>query len=283
VAKLEANLNTAPLLSLIDRRGHTMGLGTYGQETEMEQEFLMAVESEAKGEQLDGQAFGAKENYYKHNKVNRYLRLNMTDNDSDESGEELLEDGHIMNLLKKHLKRKKRKLETGLDNDSMARLDFRRLAGKGQGKGKMGKKENGFNMYEDRESMRRHRLWISIMKKEIAKGGKARNYNLKEKLAGAKRLATACMRVQRQKAMASQRLMKDAAWRAKRLAREMQVHWRKYEREEKQQKKAKEKVVAEQRKMDIELLEAKRQQRKLNFLITQTELYAHFMAGKLVR
>lgn len=33
--------------------------------------------------------------------------------------------------------------------------------------------------------------------------------------------------------------------------------------------------------MDIELIEAKRQQRKLNFLITQTELYAHFMSKKL--
>lgn len=28
------------------------------------------------------------------------------------------------------------------------------------------------------------------------------------------------------------------------------------------------------------LSQAKRQQRKLNFLITQTELYAHFMSGK---
>lgn len=32
---------------------------------------------------------------------------------------------------------------------------------------------------------------------------------------------------------------------------------------------------------DVELVEAKRQQRKLNFLITQTELYAHFMSKKL--
>merc|ERR1719471_2587645 len=89
------------------------------------------------------------------------------------------------------------------------------------------------------------------------------------------------MRVQRVRAMESQRAMKEAFWRAKRLTREMQAHWKKYEREEKQQKKAKEKAAQEQRKHDIELLEAKRQQRKLNFLITQTELYAHFMAGKL--
>jgi DNA helicase INO80 len=33
--------------------------------------------------------------------------------------------------------------------------------------------------------------------------------------------------------------------------------------------------------MDLQLLEAKRQQRKLNFLITQTELYAHFIANKI--
>ena len=119
------------------------------------------------------------------------------------------------------------------------------------------------------------------MKKEVSKAGKARNYNSKEKMANAKRLATACMRVQRMRAMESQRAMKEAFWRAKRLTREMQAHWKKYEREEKQQKKAKEKAAQEQRKHDIELLEAKRQQRKLNFLITQTELYAHFMAGKL--
>lgn len=30
----------------------------------------------------------------------------------------------------------------------------------------------------------------------------------------------------------------------------------------------------------MSLAQAKRQQRKLNFLITQTELYAHFMSGK---
>lgn len=39
-----------------------------------------------------------------------------------------------------------------------------------------------------------------------------------------------------------------------------------------------ERALAEQRRADLELLEARRQQRKLNFLLTQTELYAHFMA-----
>lgn len=38
-----------------------------------------------------------------------------------------------------------------------------------------------------------------------------------------------------------------------------------------------ERALAEQRRADLELLEARRQQRKLNFLLTQTELYSHFM------
>ena len=42
-----------------------------------------------------------------------------------------------------------------------------------------------------------------------------------------------------------------------------------------------EKELEEQQKIDVQLMEAKRQQRKLNFLITQTELYAHFMANKM--
>ena len=62
---------------------------------------------------------------------------------------------------------------------------------------------------------------------------------------------------------------------------DIQAHWGKFDREEKQQKRAKEKVALEQRKLDIDMLEAKRQQRKLNFLLTQTELYAHFMAKKM--
>ena len=75
----------------------------------------------------------------------------------------------------------------------------------------------------DQLNLKRHRLWLAIMKKEVGKAGKARNYNSKEKCAGAKRLATACMRAQRQRAMASQKAMKEAVWRAKRLTREMQV------------------------------------------------------------
>nr|XP_023027685.1 putative DNA helicase Ino80 [Leptinotarsa decemlineata] len=67
----------------------------------------------------------------------------------------------------------------------------------------------------------------------------------------------------------------------KRLARENIAYWKRSRRFDREIKKRLEKEAEEQRKIDHELVEAKRQQRKLNFLITQTELYAHFMSKKL--
>lgn len=67
----------------------------------------------------------------------------------------------------------------------------------------------------------------------------------------------------------------------KRLARENLAYWRRSKRVDREIRRKLEKEAEEQRKMDFELIEAKRQQRKLNFLITQTELYAHFMSKKI--
>jgi len=277
IQKLESNLNTQPLLSLIDKK-YTNTNRLVCDESDIERDYLTSLEQESRGENLSRKLVELQDNYYKLNKVCRYIDLN-SNSDSDESLNDQIDDSYLLNMMKKHIKRKKRKVNL-LSSDELENtpLNIKKII-KGRGRGRPSKTEKGTTV--DNHNFRRHRLWVSIMKKEVPKGGKARNYNSKEKMANAKRLATACMRAQRQRAMASQRAMKEAVWRAKRLTREMQSHWRKYEREEKQQKKAKEKVALEQRKMDIEILEAKRQQRKLNFLITQTELYAHFMAGKL--
>ena len=58
-------------------------------------------------------------------------------------------------------------------------------------------------------------------------------------------------------------------------------YWKRNDKIEREKSKKEEKERAEQRRMDEEMREAKRQQRKFNFLITQTELYAHFMQNKL--
>lgn len=142
------------------------------------------------------------------------------------------------------------------------------------------KAKNSQNTPEQMD-IRRRKLWILICKKEIGKVQRAKANNHKEKLQSCKRTAQLCMKVNRQKAMQSQKNMKETVWRCKRLTREMQSYWKRYDRVEREMRRRMEKEAEEQRKMDVELIEAKRQQRKLNFLITQTELYAHFMSRKL--
>lgn len=128
---------------------------------------------------------------------------------------------------------------------------------------------------------RRRKIWQLMAKKELGKLQRAKINNHKDMITNCRRVASLCMKVSRQKAMQSQKLMKETIWKAKRLTREMQGYWKRYDRVERETRRRMEKEAEEQRKIDIEMVEAKRQQRKLNFLITQTELYAHFMSKKL--
>lgn len=63
--------------------------------------------------------------------------------------------------------------------------------------------------------------------------------------------------------------------------REMQVFWRKNEREERDVRKREQKEANDRLKIEEERREAARQARKLEFLISQTELYSHFVGNKL--
>lgn len=128
---------------------------------------------------------------------------------------------------------------------------------------------------------RRRRIWQIMSKKESGRLQRIKSNNHKEMLSNCKRVAGMCAKVVRQRALNSQRIMKETVWRAKRLTREMLTYWKRYERVERDQRRKQEREAEEQRKQDVELIEVKRQQRKLNFLITQTELYAHFMSKKL--
>lgn len=62
---------------------------------------------------------------------------------------------------------------------------------------------------------------------------------------------------------------------------QMVIYWKRNERIEKERRKKAERELLEKRKKEEEAREARRQARKFNFLITQTELYAHFMSKKL--
>ena len=153
-------------------------------------------------------------------------------------------------------------------------------SGKRKGEKSKGEKEKKPPSIEQLNA-RRKKLWVAIVKKEIGRAQKARNIAQKEKIVNSKKLSLQCMKVVRQKVAASQRTTKEAQAKAKRLTKEMLAHWRQYDRIEKAAKKQQEQEAEKQQKIDLQILEAKRQQRKLNFLITQTELYSHFMASKI--
>ncbi|KAJ3607259.1 hypothetical protein NHX12_026771 [Muraenolepis orangiensis] len=127
---------------------------------------------------------------------------------------------------------------------------------------------------------RRRKVWLTIAKKEIPKTVKQKTSAKNLVLTNAKKLAHQCMREVRRAAIQAQKNCKETLPRARRLTKEMMLYWKKYDKVEKEHRKRAEKEAQEQRKLDEEMREAKRQQRKLNFLITQTELYAHFMGGK---
>ncbi|CAH1792106.1 unnamed protein product [Owenia fusiformis] len=128
---------------------------------------------------------------------------------------------------------------------------------------------------------KRRRLWVGMMKKEVSKAQKARASARKEMLQLHKKVAKECVKEMRKSAMQSQRVVKETPMRARRLTREVMTYWKRFEKVEKETRKKAEKEALEQRKMDLNLKEAKRQQRKLNFLITQTELFSHFMSRKI--
>ncbi|WVQ96764.1 hypothetical protein IAU59_003871 [Kwoniella sp. CBS 9459] len=77
------------------------------------------------------------------------------------------------------------------------------------------------------------------------------------------------------------RINKDAVSKGKRIVKEMLVFWKKNEKDELIARKKAEKEALEKAKAEEEARESKRQARKLNFLLTQTELYSHFIGKKI--
>ncbi|EFA10951.2 chromatin-remodeling ATPase INO80 [Tribolium castaneum] len=143
------------------------------------------------------------------------------------------------------------------------------------------KDEESRKKWEDMMKVKRKKIFTNMAKKEIGKQHRSKINKHKEMLIQCRRVAQQCLKYGRQKALQSARTVKEQQWRMKRLSRENIAYWKRSRRFDREVKKRLEKEAEEQRKIDHELIEAKRQQRKLNFLITQTELYAHFMSRKL--
>eukprot|EP01134_Creolimax_fragrantissima_P003696 CFRG3696T1 len=130
------------------------------------------------------------------------------------------------------------------------------------------------------------RNWKLICTRELPRAYKQRVNTHNANVAHLRRVAQLCQRevlarqdVRKpgQKAMRSNR---DTVSRSRRLMKGVLSYWRAHEKEERELRKKAEKEELEKAKAQEDLREAKRQQRKLNFLITQTELFAHFIGKK---
>jgi glutamate synthase domain-containing protein 2 len=65
------------------------------------------------------------------------------------------------------------------------------------------------------------------------------------------------------------------------MSKEALQYWRRFEKERRDAQKIAQKLEVERVRREEEIREAKRQQKKLNFLLTQTELFSHFISRKV--
>ncbi|KAJ7070916.1 SNF2 family DNA-dependent ATPase [Mycena amicta] len=129
------------------------------------------------------------------------------------------------------------------------------------------------------ESQRK--VWTSIARREVAKVYKYHILGYNARATQADRIAKIASVQARKPFTKTNKSTKDTQSKAKRLMREMQVFWKKNEREERDVRKREHKEALDRLKLEDEKREAARQARKLEFLISQTELYSHFVGSKL--
>ena len=131
----------------------------------------------------------------------------------------------------------------------------------------------------DNINLQKHWMWI--IKKEIPKVYKVYQKFKTDIDYNSKRFSTLCQKEIRKKVSKTQRLQKESTLRGKRIQKEMLVFWRKRDKEILEIRKKKDKVETEKKKQEEELKEAVMQKKRLEYLMKQSDIYAHFMAKKL--
>ncbi|KNC99451.1 uncharacterized protein SPPG_05689 [Spizellomyces punctatus DAOM BR117] len=129
--------------------------------------------------------------------------------------------------------------------------------------------------------MARHHLWQMIAQRDIPRAHQIMVHYSTVKQQNLHKVAQLCRREAVRTKVNEKQQSRELTARAKRVAKEMLIFWKRNEKEERELRKKAEKEAMEQRKREEELREAQRQARKLNFLISQTELYSHFIGRKL--
>ena len=124
-------------------------------------------------------------------------------------------------------------------------------------------------------------IWKDIARKDVPKVFRIKNESLATKASNLRKTAQLACKEARRWQLRTNKGMKDVQARAKRSMREMMSFWKRNERAERDLRKVAEKQELENAKKAEADRESNRQKRKLNFLISQTELYSHFIGKKV--
>ena len=124
-------------------------------------------------------------------------------------------------------------------------------------------------------------IWKDIARNAIPKVYRIKDYSTATKQSNLRKTAQLASKEARRWQQKTNKSQKDTQARGKRGMREMLSFWKRNEREERDQRKYAEKQELENARKAEADREANRQKRKLNFLISQTELYSHFIGKKV--
>ena len=124
-------------------------------------------------------------------------------------------------------------------------------------------------------------IWKDVARKEVPKVVRIKDNSLATKQSNLRKTAQLASKEARRWQLRTNKGTKDVQARAKRSMREMMSFWKRNERAERDLRKVAEKQELENAKKAEADREANRQKRKLNFLISQTELYSHFIGKKV--
>ena len=124
-------------------------------------------------------------------------------------------------------------------------------------------------------------IWRDMARKDVNKTFKLAVESYSTKGSNLKKTAILASKEAKRWQLRTNKGTKDLQARAKRVMRDMMGFWKRNEREERDLRKQAEKQELENARKEDADREAARQKRKLNFLISQTELYSHFIGKKI--
>lgn len=124
-------------------------------------------------------------------------------------------------------------------------------------------------------------IWKDLSRKDGPKVLRLMQQSNQAKLINLKKTAILAAREAKRWQLKNNKNQKDLTSKARRAMREMFNFWKRNDRLERDRRKKEEKELVDKAKREEEEREAKRQSRKLDFLITQTELYSHFIGKKI--